>query len=135
MLDKQRNKLNERFAVLETRFSALDEKNAHFPRLLRFLRRRSQTRIKLGWKLHLSLMDLIFMQSHMNIPSNVCLCLIWTLHLVLLPCLMNLTIPIGSLVCTLILGAFVWSFGSSSRMGTDKGIDNRAHQLSTPEAH
>jgi hypothetical protein len=29
MLDKQRNKLNERFATLEARFSALDEKNAH----------------------------------------------------------------------------------------------------------
>jgi hypothetical protein len=29
MLDKQRNKLNERFAALEARFSALDEKNAH----------------------------------------------------------------------------------------------------------
>jgi hypothetical protein len=29
MLDKQRNKVNERFAVLEARFSTLDEKNAH----------------------------------------------------------------------------------------------------------
>jgi hypothetical protein len=29
LLDKQRNKLNERFAVLEARFSALDEKSAH----------------------------------------------------------------------------------------------------------
>jgi sugar-specific transcriptional regulator TrmB len=29
MLDKQRNKLNKRFAALEARFSALDEKNAH----------------------------------------------------------------------------------------------------------
>jgi hypothetical protein len=30
MLDKQHNKLNEHFAALEARFSALDEKNAHF---------------------------------------------------------------------------------------------------------
>jgi hypothetical protein len=29
LLDKQHNKLNERFAALEARFSALDEKNAH----------------------------------------------------------------------------------------------------------
>jgi hypothetical protein len=29
MLDKQRNKLNERFAALEAGFSSLDEKNAH----------------------------------------------------------------------------------------------------------
>jgi sugar-specific transcriptional regulator TrmB len=29
MLDKQRNELNERFATLEARFSALDENNAH----------------------------------------------------------------------------------------------------------
>jgi hypothetical protein len=29
LLDKQRNKLNERFAALEARFSALDAKSAH----------------------------------------------------------------------------------------------------------
>jgi hypothetical protein len=29
LLDKQRNELNEHFAALEARFSALDEKNAH----------------------------------------------------------------------------------------------------------
>jgi sugar-specific transcriptional regulator TrmB len=29
LLDKQRNELNERFAALEARFLALDEKNAH----------------------------------------------------------------------------------------------------------
>jgi sugar-specific transcriptional regulator TrmB len=74
LLDKQRNKLNERFAALEARFLAL-MKRMPIPRLLRLLRGRSQTWIKLRWTFHLSLMGLLFMQSHMNIPSNACLCL------------------------------------------------------------
>jgi hypothetical protein len=75
MLDKQCDKLNARFALLEAKLSALDEKNAH-PEDEVLTPGGSQTRRRLRWTLLLSPMDLFFMLSNMSIPSNKCLCLI-----------------------------------------------------------
>jgi sugar-specific transcriptional regulator TrmB len=63
MLDKQHNELNKRFAALKAKLAALDEKNAH-PKVVELAPRRSQTRRRLRWKLHLSSMDLLFMLNH-----------------------------------------------------------------------
>jgi hypothetical protein len=119
MLDKQCNKLDERVATLELRFSALDEKNAH-PEVVEVPpkekpnsdKARLETPRKLdGPPLHAKPYEYPLERvpmPHMNPSSGA-------------PPMLdefNLTIPIGSLACALILGVFVWSFGAMSRMGT-----------------
>jgi hypothetical protein len=75
LLDKQCDKLNMQFALLEAKLLAMDEKNA-FPENEVLTPRGSQTWRGLRWTFPLSLMDLLFMLSHMSIPSKKCLSLI-----------------------------------------------------------
>jgi hypothetical protein len=74
LLDNQRDELNARFALLEAKLSAMDENNAHLEDEV-LTPGGSQTCRRLRWTLPLSPMDLLFMLSHMSIPSNKCLCL------------------------------------------------------------
>jgi hypothetical protein len=67
LLDKQRDELNERLALLETKLSVMDEKNAH-PKVEMLTLGGSQTQRRLRWKLLLSPMDLLLMLCHMSIP-------------------------------------------------------------------
>jgi hypothetical protein len=117
LLDKQRNELDERFATLEARFSALDAKSVP-PEVVKVTpgENPNSEKVKVdnppkpdGPSSHAKPYEYPLERvpmPHMNPSSGAP------------PCLMNLTIPIGSVACILISGAFVWSFGALLKMAS-----------------